>query len=105
MLLHAENFEFDATEEAPSIMNVEAFSFEGPFTEAESLGHVEINFLKKTPEDLADFWAPLQSKYSPVTGSRIHLQIVLMNMKEASNAMDYLQKVEKEVGLKVGIQK
>jgi hypothetical protein len=99
--LLAENFEFNATEDALAIMNVEVFSFEGPFTEAEALGHAEINFLTKTPEELADFWAPLQSKDTLVTGARIHLQIVLMNMKQADNETDYFQRVEKDVGMKV----
>ncbi|MCO5559948.1 hypothetical protein L7F22_013552 [Adiantum nelumboides] len=96
-----EKFEFDATEEAPSTMNVEVFHFEGPFTEAESVGHAEINFLKQTPEELANLWVPLEGKDALAAGSKIHLRIVLMNTKESDSAGQYIEKVEKEVGRKI----
>ncbi|KAI5059333.1 hypothetical protein GOP47_0025652 [Adiantum capillus-veneris] len=96
-----EKFEFDATEEAPSTMNVEVFNFEGPFTEAGSVGHAEINFLKQTPEELADLWVPLEGKDALAAGSKIHLRIVLMNTKESDSAGQYIEKVEKEVGRKI----
>ncbi|KAH7424959.1 hypothetical protein KP509_11G034000, partial [Ceratopteris richardii] len=96
-----EKFEFDATEELPSTMNVEVFSFEGPFTEAESVGYAEINFLKKTPEQLADLWVPLEGKDALAAGSKIHLRIVLANTRESDNAGQYIEKVEKEVGRKI----
>lgn len=97
----AERFEFDATEEAPSTMTVEVFNFEGPFTEAESVGCAEINFLKRTAEELADLLVPLEGKDARASGSKIHLRIVLMNTKEADSAGQYIEKVEKEVGRKV----
>lgn len=96
-----EKFEFDATDEPPSTMNVEVFNFEGPFTEAESIGHAEINFLKKTPEELADLWVPLEGKDALAAGSKIHLRIVLINTKEVDSAGQYIEKVEKEVGRKI----
>jgi hypothetical protein len=82
-------------------MNVKVFNFEGPFTEAESVGHAEINFLKKSPEDLADLAVYLQGKHARASGAKIHLRVVLVNTKEATSAVDYIQKVEKEVGRKV----
>ncbi|KAF9625459.1 hypothetical protein IFM89_023054 [Coptis chinensis] len=39
-------FEFDAMDDPPSVMDVEVFDFEGPFSEAKSMGHAEINFVK-----------------------------------------------------------
>lgn len=97
----AERFEFDATEEAPSTMTVGVFNFEGPFTEAESVGYAEINFLKQTAEELADLWVPLEGIDARASGSKIHLRIVLMNTKEVDTAGKYIEKVEKEVGRKV----
>ncbi|KAH7306526.1 hypothetical protein KP509_22G016900 [Ceratopteris richardii] len=96
-----ERFEFDATEELPSTMNVEVFNFEGPFTEAESVGHAEINFLKQSPEQLADLWVPLEGKDAVSAGSKIHLRIVLTSTKETDSAGTYIKRVEKEVGRKI----
>lgn len=96
-----ERFEFDATEEAPSTMTVEVFNFEGPFTEAESVGCTEINFLKQTAEELADLWVPLEGKEARALGSKIHLRIVLTNTKEIDTAGQYIEKVEKEIGRKI----
>ena len=47
MLRFAEIFEFDAMDEAPSMLNLEVYDFDGPFDDAKSLGRAEINFLKK----------------------------------------------------------
>lgn len=96
-----ERFEFDATEEAPSTLEVEAFDFDGPFTEAESVGHAEINFLKQTQEELADLWVPLKGKDACVSGSKLHLRIALINTRETDNMARYIEKVEKEVGRKI----
>lgn len=97
-----EVFEFEPMEEAPSTMRVDVFDFEGPFTEAESVGHAEINFLKQKPEDLADLWIPLQGNNGRTLGSKVHLRIILATTKESHNAVQYIEKVEKEVGWKVG---
>lgn len=43
---YVEVFEYDATKEPPSMMDVEALDFKGPFAEASSLGYAKINFLK-----------------------------------------------------------
>lgn len=96
-----ERFEFEPMEVAPSTMRVDVFHFEGPFTEAESIGSTEINFLKQKREDLADLWVPLQTKECRALASKIHLRIVLATTKEANNAVDFIEKVEKEVGLKL----
>lgn len=96
-----EVFEFEPMEEAPSTMRVDVFDFEGPFTEAESVGHAEINFLKQKPEDLADLWIPLQGNNGRTLGSKVHLRIILATTKESHNAVQYIEKVEKEVGWKI----
>ncbi|KAK7339688.1 hypothetical protein VNO77_20369 [Canavalia gladiata] len=49
-----DEIEFDAMEEPPSRIDVEAFYFDGSFDQDVSLGHVEINFLKHTSPELAD---------------------------------------------------
>ena len=76
---HPERFEFDATEEAPSTVNIRIFDFEGPFTKSESVGYTEINFLKQTQEDLADLWVPLEGKNARAAGCKIHLRVILVN--------------------------
>eukprot|EP00249_Psilotum_nudum_P022501 c28540_g1_i1 orf=517-3660(+) len=96
-----EIFEFDATEDPPSTMDVEVFDFEGPFTAAESLGHTEINFLKQTPEELCDLWVPLQGRNALACGSRVHLRISLTNSKEVDTVAHYIKKVEEEIGKKI----
>jgi hypothetical protein len=95
-----ERFEFDAIEEAPSTMSIKIFDFEGPFSESESVGYAEVNFLKQTREQLADLWVPLEGKNARAAGCKIHLRVVLINTAESKNAEDYIQKVEKEVGRK-----
>ncbi|GLJ25245.1 hypothetical protein SUGI_0483240 [Cryptomeria japonica] len=96
-----EVLEFDATEDAPSTMDIEVFDFEGPFSEAESLGHAEINFLKQSSEDLADLWVQLEGKYTQLQGSKLHLRICLINTKDSDHVNHYIQKVEKEAGKKI----
>ncbi|KAG0621016.1 hypothetical protein M758_4G261700 [Ceratodon purpureus] len=96
-----EIFEFDATEDPPSTMDVEVFDYDGPFSDAESLGHAEINFLKQSPDDLADIWLSLSGKNSRTHGSRLHLRVFLTNTKQSDALPEYLERVEKEVGTKV----
>ncbi|XP_024372049.1 C2 and GRAM domain-containing protein At1g03370 isoform X2 [Physcomitrium patens] len=95
-----EVFEFDATEDPPSTMDVEVFDYDGPFSDAESLGHAEINFLKQSPEDLADFWISLSGKCARTHGSRLHLRVFLTNTKQSDALPEYLERVQKE-GIKV----
>ena len=97
----AEIFEFDATEDPPSTMDVEVFDYDGPFSDAESLGHAEINFLKQSPDDLADIWLSLSGKNCRTHGSRLHLRVFLINTKQSDALPEYLERVEKEVGTKV----
>ncbi|KAH9308298.1 hypothetical protein KI387_036209, partial [Taxus chinensis] len=96
-----EVLEFDATEDAPSTMDIEIFDFEGPFSEAESLGHGEINFLKQSSEELADLWVQLEGKHARLHGSKLHLRIFLTNTKDSDLVTHYIQKVEKKVGKKI----
>ncbi|XP_047316601.1 C2 and GRAM domain-containing protein At1g03370-like [Impatiens glandulifera] len=96
-----EIFEFDAMDDPPSKLDIEIFDFDGPFSEAESLGHAEINFVKSNISDLADVWLPLQGKLAQACQSKLHLRIFLDNTKGNNVVSDYLTKVEKEVGKKI----
>lgn len=96
-----EIFEYDATEEPPSVMDVEVFDFEGPFAEATSLGFAEINFLKFTPQELNDLWIPLQGRLAQACQSKLHLRIFLTNTKGPDVITQYITKMEKEVGKKI----
>ncbi|KAL2494643.1 uncharacterized protein Fot_38400 [Forsythia ovata] len=48
------NETFDAVEELLSTLDVEVFDFDGPFDQSSSLGHAEINILKRASIELAD---------------------------------------------------
>jgi len=102
--VETEVFEFDATEEAPSTMYIEVFDFEGPFSEAESLGYAEINFLKQSSEELADLWVQLEGNHAWSQESKLHLRICLTNTQESDSIAYYIQRVEKEVGKKVSMR-
>ncbi|KAI8001230.1 C2 and GRAM domain-containing protein [Camellia lanceoleosa] len=95
-----EIFEFDAMDEPPSMLDVEVFDFDGPFDEATSLGHCEINFLRTNISDLADVWVPLQGKLAQACQSKLHLRIFLDNTRGSNVVKEYLTKMEKEVGKK-----
>ncbi|KAI5014654.1 hypothetical protein ZWY2020_056044 [Hordeum vulgare] len=100
-----EVMEFDAMEEPPAMLDVEVFNFDGPFDLAISLGHAEINFLKRTPTELADIWVPLEGKLAQTCQSRLNLRIFLENTKGPETSMrDYLNKMEKEVGKKLHVR-
>lgn len=96
-----EIFEYDAMDEPPSMLDVEVYDFDGPFNEATSLGHAEINFVKSDISDLADVWIPLQGKLAQACQSKLHLRIFLNNTKGSNVVKEYLTKMEKEVGKKV----
>ncbi|KAF3451905.1 hypothetical protein FNV43_RR08001 [Rhamnella rubrinervis] len=99
-----EIFEFDAMDEPPSVLDVEVYDFDGPFDEATSLGHAEINFLKTNIQDLADFWVPLQGKLALACQSKLHLRIFLDNTRGGNVVKAYLSKMEKEVGKKINVR-
>ncbi|PON90322.1 C2- GRAM domain containing protein [Trema orientale] len=99
-----EIFEFDAMDEPPSMLDVEVYDFDGPFDDATSLGHAEINFLKSNISDLADLWVPLQGKLAQPCQSKLHLRIFLDNTKGSNVVKDYLSKMEKEVGKKINVR-
>ncbi|XP_010533454.1 PREDICTED: C2 and GRAM domain-containing protein At5g50170 [Tarenaya hassleriana] len=99
-----EVIEFDAMEEPPSVLDVEVFDFDGPFDQGASLGHAEINFLKLTPDELADLWVPLEGNLAQASQSKLHLRIFLENNNGVETMKDYLTKVEKEVGKKLNIR-
>lgn len=96
-----EIFEFDAMDDPPSVLDMEVYDFDGPFDEATSLGHAEVNFLRNNISDLADIWVPLQGKLAQACQSKIHLRIFLNNSKGGNVVKEYLSKMEKEVGKKV----
>ncbi|GAA0182912.1 hypothetical protein LIER_30450 [Lithospermum erythrorhizon] len=99
-----EIFEFDAMDEPPSTLDVEVFDFDGPFDEAMSLGHCEVNFLRSNISDLSDVWIPLQGKLAQACQSKLHLRIFLDNTKGSNVIKDYLSKMEKEVGKKIRVR-
>ncbi|KAG0620711.1 hypothetical protein M758_4G237500 [Ceratodon purpureus] len=96
-----EIFEFNPTEDPPSTMGVEVFHYDGPFSEAESLGHAEINFLKQSPGQLADCWLPLDGKGTQANGSELHLRVYLTNTRDDDALPEYVERIEREVGIKV----
>lgn len=97
----AEILEFDAMEEPPSVLDLEVFDFDGPFDQAMSLGHAEINFLKHSATELADMWVSLEGKLAQSSQSKLHLRIFLDNNKGVETIREYMTKMEKEVGKKV----
>jgi len=99
----AEIFEFDATEDPPATLDVEVFDYDGPFSEPETLGHAEINFVRTGLSDLSDVWIPLDGKIARAHGSKLHLRVFLSNTRDSDALPDYLERVEREVGLKVCI--
>ncbi|KAF6145125.1 hypothetical protein GIB67_013476 [Kingdonia uniflora] len=99
-----EIFEFDAMNEPPSMLDVEVFDFDGPFDEATSLGHTEINFVKSNLSNLADIWVPLQGKLAQPCQSKLHLRIFLTNTISNNIVENYLAKMEKEVGKKINLR-
>ncbi|KAF7840489.1 C2 and GRAM domain-containing protein [Senna tora] len=99
-----EIFEFDAMDDPPSVLEVEVYDFDGPFDEAVSLGHAEINFLKANISDLADIWVPLEGKLALACQSKLHLRIFLDNTRGGNSVTQYLSKMEKEVGKKINLR-
>ncbi|CAH8388798.1 unnamed protein product [Eruca vesicaria subsp. sativa] len=99
-----EIFEFDAMADPPSVLNVEVYDFDGPFDEAVSLGHAEINFVRSNISDLADVWVPLQGKLAQACQSKLHLRIFLDHTGGGDVVRDYLTKMEKEVGKKINVR-
>lgn len=85
----------------PSVLNIEVYDFDGPFDEAVSLGHAEVNFVRSNISDLADVWIPLQGKLAQACQSKLHLRIFLDHTGGGDVVRDYLTKMEKEVGKKV----
>ncbi|XP_019185031.1 PREDICTED: C2 and GRAM domain-containing protein At5g50170 [Ipomoea nil] len=99
-----EILEFEPAEEPPSMLDVEVFDFDGPFDQARSLGHAEINFLKHTSAELADLWLPLGGKIAQSSQSKLHLRIFLNNNNGVETIRDNLTKMEKEVGKKLNLR-
>ncbi|KAK9119831.1 hypothetical protein Scep_017924 [Stephania cephalantha] len=99
-----EVLEFDAMEEPPSLLDVEVFDFDGPFDQAASLGHAEINLLKHTSAELADTWVMLEGKLAQAFSSKLHMRIFLESSKGVDTIKDYLMKMEKEVGKKLSLR-
>lgn len=87
--------------EPPSVLDVDVYDFDGPFDEATSLGHGEINFVKTNISELADVWVPLQGKLAQACQSKLHLRIFLNDTRGSNVVKEYLSKMEKEVGKKV----
>lgn len=88
-------------DDPPSTLDIEVFDFDGPFDDATSLGHAEINFLRTNIADLSDVWIPLQGKLAQAVQSKLHLRIFLDDNRGDNVVTEYLAKVEKEIGKKV----
>ncbi|KAJ0965300.1 hypothetical protein J5N97_026438 [Dioscorea zingiberensis] len=99
-----EIFEFDAMDDPPSVMNIDVYDFDGPFDEATSLGHAEINFVKSNISELADVWITLEGKLAQACQSKLHLRIFLNNTRGAAVVTHYISKMEKEVGKKINLR-
>ncbi|TKY53897.1 C2 and GRAM domain-containing protein [Spatholobus suberectus] len=99
-----EIFEFDAMDDPPSVLDVEVYDFDGPFDEAASLGHTEINFLKTNISNLADIWVSLEGKLALACQSKLHLRIFLNNTRGGNVVKHYISKMEKEVGKKINLR-
>lgn len=99
-----EIFEFDAMKEPPSVLDLEVFDFDGPFDEATSLGHAEVNFVRSNISDLADVWVPLHGKLAQACQSKLHLRIFVENTRGGNVVTEYLRKMEKEVGKKINVR-
>ncbi|KAG0459432.1 hypothetical protein HPP92_022560 [Vanilla planifolia] len=99
-----EIFEYDAMSDPPSTMDINVFDFDGPFDEAVSLGHAEVNFLKSNLSELADVWISLEGKLAQACQSKLHLRIFLNNTRGVQVFSDYLTKMEKEVGKKINLR-
>lgn len=97
----ADILEFDAMREPPSVLDVQVFSFEGPFDRELCLGHAEISFLRHTREELADMWISLEGRLARSSRSKLHLRILVGSTGGAETIREYLRKMEKEVGKKV----
>lgn len=98
---HAEIFEFDATYDPPSRMEMTVYDFDWSFDEATPLGYSEVNFVKSNLSDLANVWIPLQGKSAQACKSKLHLRLFLDNTKGNEVVIEYLTKMGKEVGKKV----
>lgn len=96
-----EVYEFDATEDLPSTLDIEVLDYDGPFSEAELLGHAMINFLKSKASDYADVWLPLEGKHAQGHGSKLHLRVVLENTKAGDLRPEFINNLEKEAGTKI----
>ncbi|KAI4303837.1 hypothetical protein MLD38_039425 [Melastoma candidum] len=85
-------------------LEIEVFDFDGPFGPAKSLGHVNLNFLKHTPDELADMWVYLDGNLARSSLSKLHLKIFLDNNNGAKTIREYLAKMENEVGKKLNLR-
>jgi hypothetical protein len=99
-----EIFEFDAMDDPPSMLDIDVYDFDGPFDEATSLGHAEINFVRSNISDLADVWIPLEGKLAQACQSKLHLRIFLNNTRGSNVVEEYITKMEKEVGKKIRLR-
>ncbi|KAD3338044.1 hypothetical protein E3N88_33565 [Mikania micrantha] len=99
-----EIFEFDAMDDPPSTLDIEVYDFDGPFDEAVSLGHTQINFVRSNISELGDMWVPLQGQLAQACQSKLHLRIFLNNTRGSNIMKEYLTKMEKEVGKKIKLR-
>ncbi|GJP73769.1 hypothetical protein CLOP_g4456 [Closterium sp. NIES-67] len=103
---------FDAFEDPPSTLDIEVFDYDGPFSDPTALGQAEIDLVRRSSQELADLWVPLQggAKAEARRGGKAHgqgqgqgveprlqLRVLLTSTSDAS-APRILERISKQVG-------
>lgn len=102
----AEVLQFDAMDSCPRYLAIAVEDYEGPFSDAQTIGIAEVDFLKYTTEGLNDLWVYLEGEKVRGTGARLHLKVALNNENatEAGTRTRHLAEiVEQETGKKVRV--
>lgn len=90
----------------PRYLAIAVEDYEGPFSDAQTIGIAEVDFLKYTTEGLNEIWVYLEGEKVRGTGARLHLKIALNN-ENASEAgtrtKELAEIVEQETGKKVRV--
>jgi hypothetical protein len=103
----AEVLQFDAMDSCPRYLAIAVEDYEGPFSDAQTIGIAEVDFLKYTTEGLNDLWVYLEGEKVRGTGARLHLKVALNNENatEAGTRTRHLAEiVEQETGKKVRVR-
>jgi hypothetical protein len=91
----------------PRYLAIAVEDYEGPFSDAQTIGIAEVDFLKYTTEGLNDLWVYLEGEKVRGMGARLHLKVALNNENatEAGTRTRHLAEiVEQETGKKVRVR-